>query len=184
MQKKPNQPDLKDIDESETEDVDTADGSKVYLVVASENEEFNLSLRYAARIAHKNKAQVGILFVIDEEDFHHWGEVESIIQQELRHKAETFLWESAKKINELNGKLPIFYIAEGTKIDSIIKTIESDPTIKTLILSGRTGPGGPGNLVGYFTGKGLSRLTVPLTLVPGNIEPHRIDAIMGTKIQG
>ncbi len=151
----------------------------VYAVVANDTEEFQLSLRYAARLAQKDNAHVGIIYVIDEGEFHHWGGVESMMQDEMRKNAETFLWEMAKKINDLNKAKPVFYIAEGAKEDAIVETINNDPSIKTVILSAKASSSGPGPLVSYFTGKGLGKLPVPLTLVPGNMLPHKIDSNLG-----
>ena len=44
-----------------------------------------------------------------------------------------------------------------------------DLSITKLILGGSVQSKSPGPLVSYFTGKGLSKLRVPLTIVPGNL---------------
>ena len=149
----------------------------VYLVVADESEEFHLALRYAARRAHTYRAHVGILHVINVEEFVHWGNVEARLRKEMREQAEKFVWNMAKKVNDLNGLVPVVYIGEGSRTDVIIDTINEDTHIRTLILAGSTQGAGPGPLVNYFTGKGLARLRVPVVVVPGYLDHQKIDAV-------
>lgn len=149
----------------------------VYLVAADESDEFHVALRYAARRAQVNRAHVGILHVTVVDDFVHWGTIEARMLRELRQQAEKFVWDVARKVNELNGLLPVIYLREGTRTEAIIDVINEDMNIKMLVLTGGTQGSGPGPLVSYFTGKGLGRLRVPVTVVPGYLEPQKIDSV-------
>jgi len=149
----------------------------VYLVVVDGSEEFNVALRYAARRAEASRAHVGILQVINVDDFHHWNNVEEMVRKELHAAAEKEIWNIAKSVNELNGRRPVLYIAEGSRTDVIVDTINEDQNIRMLILGGGTQSSGPGPLVQHFTGKGLARLRVPVLIVPGHIEMGNIDGI-------
>ncbi|MCB9991243.1 MAG: universal stress protein [Rhodospirillales bacterium] len=149
----------------------------VYLVVSDGSEEFQIALRYAARRAETARAHVGILHVINVDDFQHWGNVEAVMRKELREGAEKELWNTAKAVNDLNGQRPVLYMAEGNRTDVIIDTINEDDHIRMLILGGGTTGSGPGPLVQHFTGKGLAKLRVPVLVVPGHIEAQNIDGI-------
>ncbi len=150
----------------------------VYLVVSDETEEFATALRYGARLAHANRGHLAILQVTDIQDFQHWSNVETRMRAEMREQAEKFIWNTAKKVNDLNGITPVLYVREGNKNDVLVDVINEDFTIKMLILGAGTGPTGPGPLVSYFTGgKGIGRLRVPVVVVPGHLEPQKIDAI-------
>ncbi len=149
----------------------------VYLVVADGSEEFETALRYAARKAETGRAHVGILQIINVDDFQHWSKVEAIMRKELRTEAEKQVWASAKKVNDLNGMYPVLYIAEGGRTDTIVNVINEDYHIRMLILGGGTSAAGPGPLVQHFTGKGLGKLRVPVLVVPGHIEMQKIDGI-------
>lgn len=151
----------------------------VYLTIASETLEGVAALRYAARLSAAHRGHLALVQNITIDDFQHWGNVEQRMRQELRAAAESFVWSMAGKVNELNGQMPALYLEEGPWADVIVKVIDSDPSIKMLILGGGTASGGPGPLVSYFTGKGLSRLRVPLVVVPGHLEPQAIDEIGG-----
>jgi len=149
----------------------------VYLVVADDTEEFQIALRYAARRAQTHRAHIGILQIINVEDFIHWGNIEARMRKELRDDAEKFVFNTARKVNELNGLIPCIYVSEGARNDMVVEAINEDMNIKALILAGGTQGSGPGPMVNYFTGKGLSRLRVPVVVVPGHLEPQKIDAV-------
>jgi nucleotide-binding universal stress UspA family protein len=148
-----------------------------FLVVAEETHEFEMSLRYAARLAQAHRGHVSILYVMEIDDFQHWSTVETMMRKEMREQAEKFVWSIARRVNELNGLVPGLYIQEGIHNDVLINLINEDPSIKSLVLGGGTGATGPGPLVSYFTGKGLGRLRVPVIVVPGHLDQQKIDAI-------
>jgi len=149
----------------------------VCLTVADQTEEFPLALHYAARVAQMRNLHVGILHIIETEDFQHWETVESMIRKEMREGAEKFLWSCAKTLNDLTGEIPALYLAEGRKDEAVIRTIEGDPSITRLVLGAGTGARGPGPLVSHFTGKGLARLKVPVVIIPASLAPDMIDLI-------
>jgi len=149
----------------------------VYLVVADETDEFGVALRYAARMARANRGHLGILSILNIEDVQEWEKVEAMMRREMRQQAEKFIWSIARKVNELNDMVPALYVQEGPPDEVLINLINEDASIKMLILGGGTGGSGPGPLVSYFTGKGLGRLRVPVLVVPGHLDPQKIDAI-------
>jgi nucleotide-binding universal stress UspA family protein len=165
------------IVETEAEKPGRRGDGGTFLVVAEDSHEFEMSLRYAARLAQSHRGHVSILYVMEIDDVQHWTNVEAIMRKELREQAEKFVWSIARRVNELNGQVPGLYIQEGLHNDVLINLINDDPSIKTLVLGGGTGTTGPGPLVSYFTGKGLGRLRVPVIVVPGHLDQQKIDAI-------
>lgn len=157
-------------------------GHDIYLIVCSDNDEFSLSLHYTARLAEANNAYVGVLATQDDQEFQHWKNVENMMRKEIRENTEKKAWSHAKKINEINGQIPVLYIREGKAEEAVLETLEQDPQIKMLILTGGAGSGGPSALVNYFTAKGLSKLNVPLVIVPGNIQQNDIDALFNIAV--
>jgi len=141
-----------------------------YLVVADESEEFRIALRYAVRMANANKCRVGIVYVMQCQGFMHWGNVEKRVLEEQRQLAETVLNEACFEVSERGGQIPALYLEDGGRIDTLTNAIENDPNISMLILGGGTKGSGPGPLVSHFTGKGLSRLRVPVMVVPDHFD--------------
>ena len=141
----------------------------VYLVVADNSDDFPIALKYAGKMAAANQCHVGILHVIEKQDFLHWGKIEERMRQEQREEAERTLREASMQLEEYTNSCPALYIGEGGRMETLIETIESDPNITMLILAGGTQGSNPGPLVSYFTGKGLSRLRVPVMVVPDHL---------------
>ena len=141
----------------------------VYLVVADDTAEFKQALQYACITAKNHRARLGILHIVEDQEFQSWGSVEGRMKKELREQGEKYLWTIAKTANDINGIMPSLYVAEGEAGEALLKTIDEDKRIVQLILGG--GPdGAPGPLVSFCLGKGLSRLNVPVVIVPSHIK--------------
>ena len=149
----------------------------VYLVIVDETNEFELALRYAARMADNRRGHVALLKIIDSDDFQDWGNVEAMMRKELRGKAEQEIWEASRKVHELTGQVSALYIAEGEAKEAVIQTINGDNSLVQLVLAGGVGTKGPGPLINYLISKGLGELQVPAVIVPGNFNIERIDEI-------
>ena len=97
----------------------------------------------------------------------HWNFIEKRIQSDKREKAEKFLWEIASRLYESSGLYTGFYIKEGKTRQEIMDVLNTDKTIRALVLGASSTNSNP--LVSYFTGKGLSELRLPLVIVPDNM---------------
>ena len=142
----------------------------VYLVVADSSEEFCLALKYAGKTAKVSGCHVAILFVMEQQDFQHWGQIERKMRHEQREQAEKCLSEACIKLEEWGCGIPVLYIEEGGRMETLARVIEEDHRITKLVLGGGTHGGGPGPLVAHFSGKGLMRLRVPLVVVPDHLK--------------
>ncbi|NCT41135.1 MAG: universal stress protein [Alphaproteobacteria bacterium] len=140
-----------------------------YLVVADRTEEFPVALKYAASMAHANKCRIGIFYVMENQGFTHWGNIEKRMRDEQREEAEQIINEACTKLSDLSDMMPTIYLVDGGRMDALVEVIENDPGIAMLILAGGTQGSGPGPLVSHFTGKGLSRLRVPVMIVPDHL---------------
>ena len=159
-----------DADFTTTKDNGRRGDGGTYLVVANNSDEFKVALSYGCFIARKKRAHVGILCIIENQDFQHWGAVEHRMMKELRLEAEKYVWSVAKTAHDFNGTVPSLYFAAGDKCDQLIKIIDENPNIVQLILGGGSDHSNRGPLISYFLGKGLSRLRVPVVIVPQHLE--------------
>lgn len=139
-----------------------------YLVVADDSDEFRVALRHACTIAKKHRGHLGILRILEDQDFQHWGAVEAKMKREVREQAEQYVWNVAKLVHEHHGMFPALYFAGGDPTEALIETLNSDENIVQLILG--NGPNGAGPLVSYCVGRGLERLRVPLLVVPSHLK--------------
>ena len=149
----------------------------VFLLIADKSDEFLCALRYAARLAEYSHAHIGMAYIIEDQGFQHWGNIEDRMRKEQRQEAEQYLFDLANDVNSFTGEKPCFYLLNGTsREEAIINLINEDKAIKMLVLGGNT-QGSPGPLVSYFSGKGLGNLRVPLSVVPGHLDNPHIDSI-------
>ena len=153
------------------------ENNDIYMLVADETEGFQLALRYATNRAIFDSARLAIIYVMDKEDFQHWGGVEERIHEAHRQEATGILLEACEKVHALGGPCPVLYIEEGGRFERVHDVIAADDNIKRLILGSEPDSSSPGPLVDYFTSKGLPKLKAPLTIVPGNLSKEIIDNI-------
>jgi nucleotide-binding universal stress UspA family protein len=151
--------------------------ARVFLVVVDESEELKVALRYAARRAHHTGGRVALLYVIEPSDLQQWMAVETLMREEQREEAEALLQKLSAEVAEIAGSLPVIYIREGRRRDELFSLIEEEPSISILVLAASAAADGPGPLVTALTGKALSRLRIPITIVPGTLTEEQLDAL-------
>lgn len=148
-----------------------------YLVVVDDTEEFELALYYAAHVTAAHDMHPAVISIIEKQDFIHWGTIESRMSEEVRKKTEREAWDAVKRIHDITGLISSIYVEEGNKQDVILDVLENDKTIKMLILASSKSSN-PGSLVTYFTTKGLSKLPVPVMIIPGGLKPDQIEELV------
>lgn len=150
---------------------------RIFLVVVDDSPELKVALRYACLRARKSGGKVALLTVLEPGEMQHWLAVENLIREEQRGEAEQKLQKLAREVNQLTGTLPALYVREGTAHEEVLALIAEEPSISILVLAAGTDPEGPGPMVSYYTGRGLGRLRIPLTIVPGGLSNQALDAI-------
>ena len=149
---------------------------RIFLVVVDDTEEMSVALHYAARRARNSGGRVALLYVIEPGELQHFGAIEDLMRQESRDEAEQLMQRLAKEVVSLCGAMPVLYIREGQRRDELLKLIAEEPSVSILVLAAGTGSAGPGPLVSYIVGR-MNTLRIPVTVVPGNLQPDAIDLI-------
>tara|TARA_B100001093_G_C26469992_1_gene860180 strand:- start:209 stop:667 length:459 start_codon:yes stop_codon:yes gene_type:complete len=143
---------------------------KVFLVIVDSSREFHAALDQAIKMCNECDARIALLRVMHVEHVDHWQNIEDKVRSEMRAHAESLVWEAAGRILRETGYFPMVCIEEGTKSEVIIDIIGRYPNIASLVLAADSSSSKPGPLVTYFTTKGLSKLNVPLVVVPGHLQ--------------
>ncbi len=156
---------------------DTVPPVRIFLVVVDDSPELKVALRYACLRARKSGGRVALLAVIEKEEMQHWLAMENLIREEKREEAERTLQKLAREVVHITGSLPALYVREGKRHEEVLALIAEEPSISILVLAADTDPEGPGPLISYYTGRGLSRLRIPLTIVPGGLSNDALEAI-------
>ncbi len=150
---------------------------RIFLVVVDESDEMKVALRFACRRARHTDGRVALLYVVEPTEFQHFMGVGDLLAEEARQRAEQLVQRLAGQVKEISGRLPVVYLREGNRRDELLKLVQEEPSISILVLAASMQGGSPGPLIQALTGKFLTRLRVPLTVVPGNLGDAAIDAI-------
>jgi nucleotide-binding universal stress UspA family protein len=149
----------------------------VFLIVVDDSPEMRVALRYASRRALHSGGRVALLHVVEPPEGQHWMALEDLIREERRADAEELLQKLAVEVETLTGSPPVVHIREGLPRDELLALIAEDPAISILVLAAGVGEAGGGPLVSALSGRMLSHLRVPLTIVPGSLSDAEIDAL-------
>ncbi len=149
---------------------------RTFLCVVDESEELHQALRYACRRAKSTGGRVALLYVIEPVEFQHWMAVGHLMAEERREQAEEMLQVVATVVQKLSGSIPVVFIREGKLMDELMELLTSEPDLSVLVLGASSGSEGLGRVIGYVM-KRISRLPIPVTIVPGGLSDEQIDAI-------
>jgi nucleotide-binding universal stress UspA family protein len=148
-----------------------------YLVVIDESPECDRAVYYASRRAARTGASVLMLLVIEPHDRHQqWLGVADIMKAEAHEAANTILDQFAARANGVAGITPERLVRDGEKSEQILKLIDEDEDIATLVLAAGTGKDGPGPLVASI-GKNAGDYPIPVAIVPGHLGDEDLDAL-------
>lgn len=150
---------------------------RIFLVVIDDSPELRVALRYACRRARKTGGRVAMLHVVDDADFREFVGVATVMREESRQQAEALVQKMASEVQKLSGAMPVLFLREGNRRDELLKLIAEEPTISILVLGASINPKGPGPLVTALTGKFVSKLRIPITIVPGSLTDEQIENI-------
>ena len=157
--------------------MDTDATPRIFLVVVDESPEMPVALYYASRRAQRTGGRVALLRVIPPHESHGLASVEALMREEAHEEAEQLLQRLAKTVVDETGKVPSVYIREGSARDEMMALVANEPSISILVLAAGTGSEGPGPLISFLASKGMGKLRVPVTIVPGSLTHEQIDAI-------
>ena len=151
--------------------------ARVFLAVVDETPEHRIAVRYAARRAAHTGGRLAMLYVIEPTELQHFMAIEELARAERREAAEHLLQGLCEEIAPIAGAMPIVYIREGRRRDELLALLDEEPSISILVLAASAGAEGPGPLITALTGKALTKLRVPITIVPGSLTEQQLDAL-------
>ncbi len=148
-----------------------------YLVVIDESPECDRAVYYASRRAARTGAGVVMLLVIEPHDRHQqWLGVADIMKAEAHEAANTILDQFQARANGVAGITPERVVRDGEKSEQILKLIDEDEDITTLVLAAGTGKDGPGPLVASLR-ETAGDYPIPVAIVPGHLGDEELDAL-------
>lgn len=147
-----------------------------FLVVLDDSRECLNAIRFAAMRAAKTGGGVEVLSIIPPDEFNHWIGVGEIMRAEARERIEVHFEVFAKWMRDKQNIEPELVIREGEPITELLAQINDDPEVGVLVLGAGSDKKGPGPLVTALS-RQAADLTVPMTIVPGDMSKERLEAI-------
>ena len=148
-----------------------------FLVVVDDSPEVRAALRFATHRARTVGCGVVLLRVIEPAGVQEWAAVGEALREEAREASAELLHGLAAKVREETDITPELIIREGHTRDELLALIQSDPSIRILVLAAAPGSAGPGPLVSALAGEMSGNLSIPITVVPGSLTDEQIDAL-------
>jgi len=159
------------------EEAERARRDRVFLVVVDDSPERAVALRYAALRAAKSGGRVALLRVIEPVEQTEWAGIGALMAQEQREEAEAMLAGLAAQVQAITGGLPMLITREGKTADQLLALLAEDPRISILVLASSADGKGPGPLIQAMTGRLATKMTVPMTVVPGTMSEAELDRV-------
>jgi nucleotide-binding universal stress UspA family protein len=149
-----------------------------FLVVIDETPECDRAVYYASRRAVRTGGKLVMLACISTgEASQQWLGVGDLMRAEARDEVEKRLDHFSARARHLAGIDAERVIREGNKPEEIQKLIEEDPDISILVLAASRESQGPGPLVSSLAGSRSVTMTIPITIVPGELTDEELDAL-------
>ena len=146
-----------------------------FLVVLDDSEEMFKALKYAALRSVRTNGRVAILYTFDTLDFSHWKAVEDIAEAESRDEAESKIEKYENFVLKFTDRKPKKFIMKGDRVECIINFLSDNKFISNFVLASSNS--GSDSLISAFTGKQMSKIKVPLTIIPSNLSEEEIDKL-------
>jgi len=169
--------DQREETESSPDERTPGSSPRKHLVVVDNSVELKAALRFACRRAVHTGGVVALFYVVPSAEFQHFASIGGLMEREARSEAEQLLQDVAADVHRQTGTFPALYIREGDTVEELLKVIAEDPSFSILVLAAGAGAEGQGLLVSAISGHLTGKIRIPVTIVPGDLDPARIDAL-------
>ena len=147
-----------------------------FLAVFDGTDECKSAVRYAARRAKINGAELLIVATVDTAEFTYWLSVNNKMIDDIERESRDALRELSNEIKSYSDVSCDHIIEHGSKLDVVKNLINLDNSISLLILASNKKDKNPGILVETISGEGYS---IPVVVIPGNLSNNDIDKLAG-----
>ena len=152
--------------------------NRLFLVVADDSKELHQALYYAARRAATAGGEIALFRCIEPIEGQLWGGVTEIMEAETEKASKTLLKNLSDYCEKLGAPKPRTFVKKGIIHEELFNLINTEKSIRVLVLGVSTEHGNPGPLINYIINKGSNQCRVPITIVPGNLSDEQIDALI------
>ena len=140
---------------------------RVLLVVMDGSAAFVAARDYAAQRAKAMGGNVALLAIVEPQSIETWSLIEEAVTDSAFDEARREMAAHEQAVQAITGTKPLCYYRKGEIKATLLSFIEEVPEISMLVLAADNDTSKENPLIQYFAaGKGLRKLTLPLTIVP------------------
>lgn len=150
---------------------------KTFLIVVDGSSELNAALSFACKRAINTNGKVALFHAVEPADFHHFASIAELMEIEARSEAEKLIQRIAADVQKQTNEMPILFLRQGKTIEQLLKLIQEERDISFLVLGARMGEEGPGPLISAVSNQLAGKVSLPLTIIPGNLSEEEIEAL-------
>jgi len=147
---------------------------RTFLLVVDSSAELKAAINFACKRALNTNGKVALFHALEPADFQHFATIGELMEIEARSEAEKLLQRVAADVLKQTNSMPVLYLREGNAIEQLMQIIEEEKSISVLVLGAGTGDDGPGPLVSALTAQLFGKISIPVTIVPGNLSLEKI----------
>ena len=147
-----------------------------FLVLLDDSRECLNAMRFAAMRAANSGGAVVVLSVIPAAEIQHGFGVADVMRAEAQERIEAHFEVFAKWMRSRPKVEPELVIREGEPADELLAQINADPEIGIVVLGLNSDKSGQNPVLTRLLREAAS-LTVPITIVPGDLSKERLEAI-------
>ncbi len=147
-----------------------------FLVLLDDSRECLNAMRFAAMRASNSGGAVVVLSVIPAAEIQHGFGVADVMRAEAQERIEAHFEVFAKWMRSRPKVEPELVIREGDPADELLAQINEDPEIGIVVLGLNSDKSGHNPVLTRLL-RDAAALTVPITIVPGDLSKERLEAI-------
>lgn len=147
-----------------------------FLVLLDDSRECLNAMRFAAMRASNSGGAVVVLSVIPAAEIQHGFGVADVMRAEAQERIEAHFEVFAKWMRSRPKVEPELIIREGEPADELLAQINEDPEIGIVVLGLNSDKSGQNPVLTRLL-RDAAALTVPITIVPGDLSKERLEAI-------
>ena len=152
--------------------------NRLFLVVADDSKELHQAIYYAARRAATAGGEIALFRCVEPIEGQLWGGGSEIMGAETEPASKKLLLELSGYFGKLGAPKPKTFVRKGVVHEELFNLINTEESIRVLVLGVSIEHGNPGPLINYIINKGSNLCRVPITIVPGNLSDEQIDALI------
>ncbi|MDO5611658.1 MAG: universal stress protein [Paracoccus sp. (in: a-proteobacteria)] len=147
-----------------------------FMVLLDDSRECLNAIRYAAMRASRTGGGVVVVSVIRPDEIQHGFGVADVMRAEAMERIQAHFDVYAKWMRDKKNVEPELVVREGDPADQLIAYLSEDSEIGVIVLGMASDKGAQNPVVSRLL-RDVGMLSAPITLVPGDLEKDRLEAI-------